>query len=332
MASEATRGAPAPSHGEARTFARPAVVLSKCLEMEACRFNGQLVRSDLVRRLDPWVDFVTVCPEVEIGLGVPRDPVRLVRIDGASRLLQPATERDVSDDMDRFATGFLEDLAVVDGFLLKSRSPSCGIKDVKVYAGPEKAPPVGKEAGRFASHVLARHPHAAVEDEGRLRNPTLRAHFLTKIFTRAEFRAVRRSGAMRELVAFHATHKLLFMAYDQHAMRALGKLVGNQERRSFDEVAQAYANGLDALLAKPPKRTAVVNVVQHAFGYFSEDLTARERRYFLDLLERYRTGLAGLSPVLAVLGGWIARFDQTYLAEQSLLEPFPRPLAVIDEV
>lgn len=324
--------APALTESPERAFARPVVVLSRCLELEACRFDGRRIHSDFVHRLGEHVRFVPICPEVEIGLGVPRDPIRLVRLETGTRLVQPATGRDVTEALEAFAGRFLDGLAVVDGFLLKGRSPTCGIKDVKVYAAAAQAPVVGREAGRFGALVRARFPHVAIEDEGRLRHPVLRAHFLTRIFTRAAFRAVVASGALRELVAFHAHHKLLFMACDQRRMRALGGIVGNAERRPFDEVARAYGAGLEELLARPPGRGAMVNVVQHAFGYVSDDLSDRERRYFLDLLERYRTGRAGLSAVLAVLVAWIARFDVEYLAGQSFLEPFPRPLAVLDEV
>lgn len=329
---EAAHGAPAPTQGVDRVLPRPSVLLSKCLEVEACRYNGQMVRSDLVRRLEPFVELITVCPEVEIGLGVPRDPIRLVQIDGATRLYQPATERDVTDAMDAFADTFLTGLDTVDGAILKSRSPSCGIKDVKVYGAPANAPPVGREAGLFGARVLDRFPASAVEDEGRLRHPSLRAHFLTSIFTRAVFRTVRATGRMRDLVSFHATYKLLFMAYDQDAMRALGSIVANHERARPEAVLQRYGEGIEHVLRRPPRRASVVNVAQHAFGYFSDRLAPAERRYFLDLLERYRTGRAGLASLLAVLGAWIVRFDVSYLATQAFFEPFPRPLAVMDEV
>ncbi len=330
--SEAPRGAPAPAHGSDRSFARPVVVLSKCLEVEACRYNAQIVRSHFVRRLDPWVDFVPVCPEVEIGLGVPRDPIRLVQIDGATRLVQPSTGRDLTDAMDAFAASFLDGLTDVDGFLLKNRSPSCGIKDVKVYAGLAKAPPVGKEPGQFGRRVLERFPGLIVEDEGRLHDPAIRAHFLTVLFLRAELRAIRERARMRDLVEFHTINKLLLMAYDQRGLRALGNIVANRERLPFDAVLGAYLDQFDATVARMPRRSAVVNVAQHAFGYFSKALNARERQYFLDLLERYRTRRAGLTSITSVLTAWIARFDEPYLSTQSFFEPYPRPLAVMDEV
>jgi uncharacterized protein YbgA (DUF1722 family) len=137
---------------------------------------------------------------------------------------------------------------------------------------------------------------------------------------------------MRELVTFHTTHKLLFTAYDADTTRTLGNDVANHERAWFDDVVDRYSIGLDRVLRRPPRRSAVVDVAQHAFGYFSDGLKPSERQYFLNLLVRYRTGRTGRATILAVLGAWIVRFDMRYLAGQSFFEPFPRPLAVRDEV
>jgi uncharacterized protein YbgA (DUF1722 family)/uncharacterized protein YbbK (DUF523 family) len=314
-----------------RRFARPVVVVSRCLELEACRYNAQLVREPLVRQLEPWVHLSPVCPEVEIGLGVPRDAIRLVRLEGRTRLVQPATGRDVTDAMIAFAAAWLGGLAdAPDGFLLKNRSPSCGIKDVKVYAAADRAPPVATQAGLFAAAVLDRFPDAAVEDEGRLRNPAIREHFLTRLFTRAAFREVRSAPTMRGLVAFQTANKLLLMGRNQTAMRELGRVVANAERRPVAEVLDAYAAGLARAFARAPRRAAQINVAQHAFGYVSDRLSPAERRHFLDLLEEYRAGRTTLSAVTAVLGGWVARFEEPYLTGQTWFEPYPRDLTRLD--
>ncbi|MDD4858406.1 MAG: DUF523 domain-containing protein, partial [Candidatus Krumholzibacteria bacterium] len=117
------------------SLARPTVVVSKCLGFAACRYNGLGISSDFVKALMPDVDFVPVCAEVEIGLGVPREPIRVASGPNGLRLLQPSTGLDVTERMVRFARTFLESLSAVDGFILKSRSPSCGVRDVKVFRG-----------------------------------------------------------------------------------------------------------------------------------------------------------------------------------------------------
>jgi len=128
-------------------WARPVVVLSRCLEFEPVRYNAQVIPNDFVRQLEPWVTFVLVCPELEIGLGAPRDPVRIVAIDGRARLIQPTTDRDLTREMNEFSQSFLSSLGDVDGFLLKNRSPSCGISDVKVYQGLSESASSGRGAG-----------------------------------------------------------------------------------------------------------------------------------------------------------------------------------------
>lgn len=306
----------------------PVVVLSQCLEHEACRYNAQMVRDDFVRELTPFVRWVTVCPEVEIGLGVPRDPIRLVQIEDRSRLIQPSTGRDLTDDMDQFAERFLAELPAVDGFVLKNRSPSCGIKDVKVYA-PSGSASHGKQAGSFAVHVLARHEGLAIEDEGRLRNAGIRHHFLSRLYALARLRLRVASNGMAALVAYHAAHKLLFMAHNQSGMRALGRIVANADRLPFDAVVAQYREGLTRVFARPARPGAVINVAQHAFGYFSDGLSGREKAFFDSLLDDYRNERKPLSALTAVLASWIERFEVSYLADQAFFQPYPRPLLTV---
>jgi uncharacterized protein YbbK (DUF523 family) len=126
-----------------REFPRPNVIVSKCLEFEACRYNRQIIKDDLVRSLKKHVNYIPVCPEVAIGLGVPRFPVRIVT-SGSTKLIQPSTSMDVTDAMNKFSERFLSKLKDADGFILKNRSPSCGINDVKVYRSAERSAPLGK--------------------------------------------------------------------------------------------------------------------------------------------------------------------------------------------
>ena len=137
-----------------RSFPKPKVVVSKCLEFEACRWNGAMIPSDVVRLLKPHVDFTPVCPEVEIGLGVPRKPIRILSIKGELTLMQHETEKEVTGDMMRFADRFLGSLDDVDGFILKYRSPSCGLKDVMFYPSLGKSRSVGRGSGIFGGAVL----------------------------------------------------------------------------------------------------------------------------------------------------------------------------------
>lgn len=307
---------------------RPIVVMSKCLELEACRYNGQLIRAPFVLTLMPFVELKPICPEVEIGLGIPRDPIRLVALQGLQRLLQPTTGRDVTEGMQEFSDRFLGSLEEVDGFILKSRSPSCGIKDTKIYSGDGGTQPSDRGPGMFGGAVLERFPRAATEDEGRLTNFRLRHHFLTRLFANAALRAVRDSGRMSALVRFHSEYKLTLMAHHQTLLRALGRLVANGSGRPFAELVDEYAGGLADALSRPARSTSNINVLQHALGYFSPGLQASEKRHFLGVLEEYRIGRVQLSVPLALLQSWIVRFDEPYLAQQRFFEPYP--VALLD--
>ena len=250
-------------------FAKPRIFVSRCLGLEACRWNGELIRSEVVDSLLPLAEVVSCCPEKEIGLGVPRDPVRVVLAKGRPTLLQPNTGRDCTEAMTGFAREYLAGLGEVDGFLLKGRSPSCGLVDVKHYTSTKPGASSRRGAGFFGAAAAETHPLAAREDEGRLRNFTIREHFLTSIYTLAAFRSVAASGRMGALVDFQARHKLLLMACSQARMRTLGRITANTAGLPAREVISAYGRELALALQRKPSPGAHVNVLLHAFGYFS---------------------------------------------------------------
>lgn len=308
---------------------KPVVVLSKCLEFAPCRYNGAMIPDRFVRQLEPHVTFLPVCPEVEIGLGVPRDPVRVVSEKGELHLLQPATGRDLSEKMRRFSNQFLTSMSEVDGFILKNRSPSCGIKDVKLFPKVNAEISIGKGAGFFAGEVLEHFPGLAIEDEGRLNHPKIRDHFLTKLFTLARFREAKRTNRQEALVRFHATHKLLLTAYNQKIIRLLGRIVGNSEKRPAAELFREYAPPLRQALARPPRSSSNINTLMHTFGYFSDELSKKEKAFFLRTLETYRKGHLPRSAALSILKAWVVRFQKEYLEDQTFFEPYPESLVEI---
>ena len=309
-----------------RTFAKPRVVVSKCLEFAPCRYDGAMISNEFVRRLKHHVEFLPVCPEMEIGLGCPRQPIRVIQTAGQRRLVQPATGHDLTNAMDTFASAFLGTLEGVEGFLLKNRSPSCGIKDVKVYARPDAETPLAKAAGLFGAAVMERFPGAATEDEGRLTNSRLREHWLTNLFLLAEFRAVRARGRMADMVDFHARSKSILMAYHQTVLRRLGRIVANPRRQPMESVLADYAAMLPLALARPPRPSAIVNVLMHCLGQVSDGLSHDEKAMFLDALEKYRARRLPLSALLAMIKAWAVRFGHEGLIGQSLLEPYPEAL------
>nr|WP_081897303.1 DUF523 and DUF1722 domain-containing protein [Geobacillus icigianus] len=307
-------------------YATPVVVVSECLGFSACRYNGDIIHHSLVARLADVARFIPVCPEVAIGLGVPRETVRLVKRGEEKRLVQPASNRDWTEEMKTFAREFLETIGEVDGFIFKGRSPTCGIKEVKIYHEGDRAMPVEKGMGMFAEQAVRHFPYAVVEEEGRLMNAAIREHFLTKLFSLALFREVKAERSMRALVRFHSEHKYLFMAYSQTGLKQLGRLVANRERLPIEEVLNAYEQGLHALFARAPQRRSHVNVCQHLMGYFKKEMSAKEKQYVLELLAQYRAHQLPLSSVTSVLKSWAIREENEYLLQQRYFAPYPPAL------
>jgi uncharacterized protein YbbK (DUF523 family) len=171
----------------------PIVVVSRCLGFDTCRYDGDIVRADVVSRIAGHVRAIPVCPELEIGLGVPRPPIRVVVGETGARLVQPETGRDLTDEMNAFAARFLEWIAErgVDGFILKSRSPSCGVGDTKVFLleGSELPEPGN---GLFARAARVRFPDAALADEASLADAVTRHEFVTALYENAARRTGRR--------------------------------------------------------------------------------------------------------------------------------------------
>jgi len=314
------------------THPKPRLLLSQCIEFKSCRWNGLRISSDLVKLLKPFVEFIPVCPEVEIGLGVPRDPIRIVdTVDQGQRLLQPASGIDCTESMQAFANRYLDDVGPLDGAILKSRSPSCGVKDVRVYPPNPKATPENKGVGLFAQQVSRRFPDLALEDEGRLTNFAIREHFLTRVFTIASFRRLEADGSMGALVRFQAQHKFLLMAHSEASMRDLGRIVANHDKLDAAAVYAAYGAELRAGLQAPARVGPSINVLQHLFGFFSQDLSAAERDYFLDSLDDYRAARVPMSVPVSLLRAWVIRFGNEYLQEQALFDPYPEELIQITD-
>ncbi len=307
---------------------KPRVVVSACLGFEACRYDGRVLTNPFLRALAPHADLVRVCPEVQVGLPTPRDSIQVELAANRRVLVQPATGRDLTRAMDTFAASWLSGLSDVDGFVLKSRSPSCAVSDAKRTrrgggAGSARA---GKGPGLFAEAVLARFPRAAVEDESRLEKRRRREHFLTRIFTTASFRRARERGTPRALAAFHAENTLLFTASNKTRMRALGRILADADRRPLEEVYARYEDEVHPLLARLPHRASHVRTALYALGRFEDRLPAREKARFLRAVEAYREGRSPLAAVTALLTRFIDRFEVGDLAGQTWFEPFPPEL------
>ncbi|MBM6617562.1 YbgA family protein [Bacillus suaedaesalsae] len=313
-------------------FVKPVVVVSKCLEFDKCRYNGDVIHDPVVKRLQAHVKFIPVCPEVGIGLGTPRETIRIVEEDGITKLKQPSTQKDLTQDMYEFSNRFLDNIQEIDGFIMKGKSPTCGMKDVKVYSGIEKAPVIGKTSGLFAQSIIDRYPSLAIEDEGRLQNFSIREHFFTKLFTYANFRNIKENKpTIQSLLQFHSKNKYLFMGYNQTAQKELGRIVANHDHKEINEVFTLYEGQLFRLFARKPRDASNINVCQHIMGYFKKELSQKEKDFFQSMLEKYREQKVPLSSVTSILKSWVIRFENEYLLSQSYFEPYPEELIEISD-
>lgn len=305
-----------------KIFNRPRVVVSKCLNFDQCRYDGQMISNSLILYLKDYVDFEVVCPEVEIGMGTPRDPIRIEQNGDKTLLVQPKTGKEFSSQMSKFSEEFCLKINRVDGFILKHASPSCGISSAKTYSSKSPAS-IGKQSGLFASNVEKYFPLHPKEDEKRLNNVYIREHYLSSIFTLADFRSV---SSIDGLYNFHAKHKYLLMSCNQNLMREMGNTAANRNGDNLNEVMEKYSNQLLEIFTRKPRYQSNINIHMHIMGYFKDELSSSEKKYFLDNLDMYRDKKIPLSTVNSILYSWVLRFDNQYLVKQSFFNPFPKEL------
>ncbi|MFP4362642.1 MAG: DUF523 and DUF1722 domain-containing protein [Spirochaetia bacterium] len=309
----------------------PLVFISKCLGFASCRYNGITINSDPVSGLRQFAKVITSCPEVEIGLGVPRDPIRIVNENGERILYQPATQKKITREMETYTEEYIASLPEIDGIILKSRSPSCGFKDVKIYNSLENPSQPGKGPGFFGGRMSEVFPGHPLEDEGRLNNFTIREHFFTSLWALAWFRKVKKENNFQALLEYHTKNKLLFMGYSQSKLRVLGNIVATHKKRDFYELISEYESVLRSLFEEPPNFSSIVNVLHHAFGGVSDNLNSDEKQFFLNTAEEYRDERVPLSTVLHLLQSWAIRFEDDWLKDQSFLHPYPKELMSITD-
>lgn len=304
------------------------VGISTCLLGERVRYDGQHKHDRfLTETLGQYLEYVPVCPEVECGLPVPREAMRLVGNPGAPRLMTQRTGRDLTDQMLSWAATRVRELEKENlcGFIFKSKSPSSGMERVKVYNG--KGGLSGRGPGMFARAFMQHFPLLPVEDDGRLHDPDLRENFIERLFTLDRYRrAVGEKPDIKALMDFHARNKLLLMSHSQSLCRDMGKQLAQTGRQDVQAVVQAYeASMLKALgLMSTPRKHA--NVLQHMLGYFKKDLTHDEKEEMLELIDHMRNGDIPLVVPVTLMCHYARKYKVTYLRDQTYLNPHPLEL------
>jgi uncharacterized protein YbgA (DUF1722 family)/uncharacterized protein YbbK (DUF523 family) len=308
--------------------------ISACLLGQEVRFDGGHKRDQfLTTVLAPHVEFVPVCPEVEMGLGTPRETLRLVRQGGGLRMITTRTGVDHTDAMNRWASKRLAVLEKEDlsGYVLKKDSPSCGMERVKTYG--DGGPPARDGRGLFAAALLERMPLLPVEEEGRLSDATLRENFIERVFA---YRRLRDLFASRwttgALVRFHTAHKMSLLAHSTTAYNELGRLVAGAAQLPRAEIRRAYESLFMRTLTIPATRARHTNVLQHMAGHFKKLLDDEGRRELAETIEEYRRGMVPLVVPLTLIRHHVRRLKVPYLAGQIYLEPHPRELMLRNHV
>ena len=321
---------------DAETTKSIRIGISSCLLGQKVRYDGGHKRDRFATDvLEPFVEWVPMCPEVEIGLGIPRPTIRLEQgEDGTARLIMPSTGEDLTRRMGDWAEERVTGLGVQDlcGFILKKDSPSCGMERVKIY--DRNNVPARNGTGIFAEALLRLAPELPVEEEGRLNDPRLRENFIARVFAFRRWKDMQDLGVTRaRLMAFHATHKYLCMARNQAGARRMGRLLGSATSAdSARALAQAYMDEFTTVMKRPPSTKGHTNVLQHMAGYVSDDLETEDRAELTQAIHEYRRGLLPLIVPLTLIRHHARRQKREYLLGQAYLFPHPHELMLLNHV
>ena len=306
------------------------VGISACLLGSPVRFNGGHKESRLCSEtLASHFEFIPICPEVAIGLGTPREPIRLVGDPESPRAVGTVhPELDVSDALTAYGKQIAAELDDISGYILMQKSPSCGMERVKVYQA-NGHPIDGGGAGLFAHALMQARPDLPIEEDGRLNDPVLRENFLTRIFAYAEWQRLLDVGLTRKtLVEFHSRYKYQLMATDPIQYKALGQLVATVGNKPLDEFAAVYFSQLMAALKKTASRGTHSNVLQHLSGYLKKDICGEDKQELQHLISQYRLGIVPLVVPMTLLKHHFRRHPDRYVASQAYLQPHPEDLSL----
>lgn len=301
--------------------------ISSCLLGNKVRFDGGHKHDKYITgTLGTFFDFVPVCPEVECGLSVPRESMRLVGTPEAPRLITNKSGTDHTDRMQAWSQTCLEKLAQENlcGFIFKSKSPSSGMERVKVYGKNNVPQSVG--VGLFARAFMERFPVLPVEEEGRLHDLVLRENFIESVFVYQRWRNTVDGFTAKKLVAFHTNHKLLLRAHSEKHYRELGRTAAKAGTLQPEQLLKSYQNDLMASMRLKPTVKKHINVLLHIMGHFKKHLSSDEKQELLEVIERFRNNYIPLIVPITLINHYVRKYDEPYLKQQHYLNPHPTEL------
>jgi uncharacterized protein YbgA (DUF1722 family)/uncharacterized protein YbbK (DUF523 family) len=306
------------------------VGISTCLLGENVRYDGgHKLDRFLTDTLGKYVNYVPVCPEVECGLSVPREAMRLVGKPGSPRLMTQKTGFDHTERMLEWAERRIAGLRKENlcGYIFKSRSPSSGMEHIKVY-NTDGAVISMNGVGIWAREFMRAFPLLPVEDEGRLHDPELRENFVERIFTLNRYRRMLDDDdSLKALMAFHASHKFLIMAHSETHMRRMGRMVAAGNRKTdFGALRTGYENALLEALSLTATVSRHVNVLEHMAGFLKDSLDGDEKKEMGDLIRDFKRELVPLIVPVTLLKHYARKYNVEYMENQYYLNPNPLEL------
>ena len=311
-----------------KSLGRPQIAVSACLARQPVRFDGCFIANPFVNNeCSEFFDIYTVCPEVEMGLGIPRDIIQLRDFDGDIRLVYSKNpENDITSEMRAFSERKLDALPPLDGYIFKKDSPTCGV--FKVPAKNDKSRMRKRNGvGIFAQAFKDRFPEVPTEDEGRLNDKGIRENFLERIYAHYRWRQIdEKQNPPKAFRDFHRNYKLILMAKDNSAYRQLGRIAASVNNNNFAELRQEYFSLFMLAMSKIPSHGHHVNVMMHILGYLKDYLNKKDKVELLEWFEIYRDNRVARITPLMLLQHHFNRHENEYIAEQYYFSPFPRKL------
>jgi uncharacterized protein YbgA (DUF1722 family)/uncharacterized protein YbbK (DUF523 family) len=313
---------------------KPKLGISACLLGQTVRYDGGHKRDIfLTDTLGRFVQWVPVCPELEVGMGVPREPVRLLGKADDPSMIAERSGKDWTAAMKRFGSARSGELKRLNlsGYVFKKDSPSCGMARVKVYSPRGGATRMG--SGLFARVVQDALPLMPAEEEGRLKDPVLRENFIERVFAYRRWQEAEAGPkSIGALVEFHTAHKFQLLAHSELHYRALGRLVARGKTAPLGQIYQRYGCAfMEALsVAADAKRHA--NALEHMIGYFSKQLSPGERQELVEVIRDFRRHLTPLIVPVTLIRHYVRKYAVEYLQTQVYLDPSPKELMLRNHV
>lgn len=300
--------------------------ISACVIGNKVRFDGSNKPSAFcIKELSRHMDFEPYCPEVAVGLPIPRPTVRQIKKDDVISVAQPDGSGDVTEALAAYGNKVAEQTKHLSGYIFCAKSPSCGMERVKVYS--EKGNLLSADGvGAFAKQIMENNPLLPCEENGRLNDMRIRENFIARIYAYKHWQKLQESGlTLHKLTTFHSRYKYTVMSHHLVSYKQLGQLLADTEI-PLEEKAHKYIHGLMAALKTPATRKNHVNTLAHIQGYFSEQLIPDQRQELTEQIEQYRLGLVPLMAPLTLINHYLRLFPKPYLQNQSYLAPYPKDL------